>query len=294
MKDYKEVADDVFQRSEKIIADNRRKEKKIMKVGSMTACFCLIALLGVGIWQSRLLFNIVPDRDEDVVMSGVSNTANIKSDEAAAGNSHSASDVVTQITRSVEPGSVQTGDTRSDVWLTAEELGMVKPEGAFSAALGVPTFISYQGGFYGFVDTDGTDSPHFAPSEGENLLFNTHYTHGVYLVENHPDWIAIHINGMEVYEKIFEVTFEVDETTYAIAYSPVMNADYGLGDIVLKTEDFTVYEAVKLQGEPAQTKEYIVDILPLLRRERPNLFDGSDSESGDDYADRWQLALPLK
>lgn len=294
MKNYKEVADYVFQRSEKIIADNRRKENKIMKVSSMTVGFCLVVLIGVGIWQSRLLFNIAPDRDEDVVMSGVSNNANIKSDEAAAGNSHSGSDVVTQITRSVEPSFVQTGDTRSDVWLTAEELGMVKPEGTFSTALNISTFISYQGDFYGFVDRDGMDSLRFAPSEGEKLLFNTHYTHDVYLVKDHPDWIAIHINGMEVYEKIFEVTFQVGETTYAIACSPVMNADYGLGDVVLKTEDFTVYEAVKLQGEPAQTKEYIVDILPLLQRERPNLFDGSNLESGDDYADQWQLALPLE
>lgn len=294
MKDYKEVADDVFQRSEKIVADNRRKKNKIMKVSSITAGFCLIALLCVGIWQSRLISNMAPGRDGDVVMDGVSDTANIKSDEATGGNSHSGSDVAAQIPQSVEPGFVQTRDTRSDVWLTAEELGMVNPEGTFSAALNVPTFISYQGDFYGLVDTDGMDSSRFAPSEGENLLFNTHYTHEVYLVEDHPDWIAIHINGMEVYEKIFEVTFEVGETTYAIAYSPVMNADYGLGDVVLKTEDFTVYEAVKLQGEPAQTKEYIVDILPLLLREHPNFYDGSNLEAGGDYADQWQLALPLE
>lgn len=294
MKDYKEVADDVFRRSEKIIADNRKRKNKIIKVGSMTSCFCLIALLGVGVWQSGLLSNMASVRDGDVVMDGVSNTANIKSDEAAEGNSHSGSDVVTQIPQPVEPGFVQAGDTRADTWLTAEELGMVKPEGTFSAALIVPIFISYQGGFYGFVDTDRMDSPHFAPSEGESLLFNTNYTHNVYLVEDHPDWVAIHINGMEVYEKIFEVTFEVGETTYAIAYSPVMNADYGLGDVVLETEDYTIYEAVKLQGEPAQTTEYIVDILPLLQRKRPNFFDGSNLETGGDYADQWQLALPLE
>lgn len=228
------------------------------------------------------------------MMDSVSNTTDMKSDEAAGENSHSASDIVIQTPQTVEPGFVQAGDTRAEMWLTAEELGMVKPEGIFSAALAVPTFISYQGGFYGVVDTDRMDSPRFALSEGERLLFNLYYTHNVYLVEDHPDWIAIHINGMEVYEKIFEVTFEVDETTYAIAYSPVMNVGYGLGDIVLETGDYTVYEAVKLQGEPARTKEYIVDILPLLRRERPNFFDGSTLESGGDYAEQWQLALPLE
>ena len=73
-----------------------------------------------------------------------------------------------------------------------------------------------------------------------------------------------------------------------------MNADYRLGSVVLETEDYIVYEAVKIQGEPAQTKEYIVDILPILQRERPNLFDGSDLKPDGDYAEQWQLALPLE
>lgn len=279
MKNYKEVADDVFQRSEKIIADNHRRKNKIMKICSITACFCLTVLLGIGAWQSRMLSNMAPGRGGDDVMEG---------------NSYSKSVDVTQTSQPVETDPVPAADTRAETWLTAEELGMVTPEGTFSAALDVPTFISYQGGFYGLVVTDQIDSHRFAPSEGESLLFNANYTHNVYLVEDHPDWIAIHINGMEVYGKIFDVTFEVDETIYAIAFSPVMNADYSLGDIVLETEDYTIYEAVKLQGEPAQTKEYIVDILPLLQRELPNLFDGSDLEQDGDYADQWQLALPLE
>lgn len=293
MKNYKEVADDVFQRSEKIIADNRKRKNKIMKVGSMTACFCLIALLGVGVWQSGVLSNMAPGRAGDIVMGGVSNTTDIKSNETTGENFHYASNAVTQTPQTVEPNYVQAGDTRAELWLTAEELGMAKPEGTFSAAFMVPIFVSYQGGFYGLVDTDRMDNPRFAPYEGERSLFNTHYTHNVYLVEDHPDWIAIHVNGMEIYEKFFEVNFEVDETTYAIACSPMMNADYGLGGVVLETEDYTIYEAVKLQGEPAQTKEYIVDILPLLQRELPNFFDGSDLEPDGDYADQWQLALPL-
>lgn len=294
MKDYREVADDVFQRSEKIIADNRRRKNKIMKAGSMTVCFCLIALLGVGVWQSGVLSNMAPSRVGNVAMDNVSNTADIKSDETIGGYSHSGSGDVTQTPQPVEPDPTQAVDTRAEKWLTAEELGTITPEGTVIGGLSVPTFISYRGSFYGIVDTDRMDSPRFSLFEGESLLFNTHYTHNVYLVEDHPDWIAIHINGMEVYEKIFDVTFEVDETAYAIAYSPVMNADYGLGDIVLETEDYTIYEAVKLQGEPAQTKEYIVNILPLLQRELPNFFGGSDLELGGDYAEQWQLALPME
>lgn len=187
----------------------------------------------------------------------------------------------------------QAADTRAKAWYTAEELGLAKQQEAVVAGLCVPAFLSYRGGFYGTVDEHQLDSPRFAPLESEKLRFNTHYTHAVYLVEDHPNCIAIHINGLVVYEKLFDVTFEVDGTGYAIAYAPVMNADYGLGDVVLETEDYTVYEAVKLQGEAAQTREYIVDILPLLQRELPNFFDGSDLESDGDYGEQWQLALPL-
>ena len=49
-----------------------------------------------------------------------------------------------------------------------------------------------------------------------------------------------------------------------------------------------------IQGEPARCVEYIVDILPLLQRERPNLFDGSDLEPDGYYREQWQLALPLE
>ncbi len=51
---------------------------------------------------------------------------------------------------------------------------------------------------------------------------------------------------------------------------------------------------IGLQRRYAEYQEIleIVDILPTLQRERPNLFDGSDLEPGGDYADQWQLALP--
>lgn len=52
MKDYQEVADRVFQRSEEIIAENRRKKKARIKAGSLASCFCLAALLGFGAWRS--------------------------------------------------------------------------------------------------------------------------------------------------------------------------------------------------------------------------------------------------
>ena len=272
---FNDVDDDILERSE---VDTCGSEKRIgwLKWGAMAACFGLIFTLTM-----MTLPNILKEP------SGILPPPNSDLGVAVGGDDNQSS---TDQSQQVETG---TGDTRSETWLTAEELGITKSEGTFVGGLSIPAFISYRGGFYGSAGVNRIDSLRFAPSESEDLLFNTHYTHTVYLVEDHPNWIAIHINGMEVYEKIFDVTFAIDGTIYAIAYSPEMNADYALGGIVLETEDYTVYEAVRLQGEPAQAKEYIVDILPLLQREMPNFFDGSDLEPDGDYADQWQLALPL-
>ena len=53
MKDYKEVAERVFQRSEEILAENRRKKRARIRVGSL-AC-CLAVLLGFAVWQRGVL-----------------------------------------------------------------------------------------------------------------------------------------------------------------------------------------------------------------------------------------------
>lgn len=89
MKDYKEVAADVFQRSEIIIADNRRRNNNIRKAGSMTACFCLVILLGASAWQSGTFSSTAQDGAGNIVISGFFTAAGIKSDEAVKGNSHS-------------------------------------------------------------------------------------------------------------------------------------------------------------------------------------------------------------
>lgn len=51
MKNYKEVADEVFQRSEKVIAANRKRKQNIIKVCSAASVFCLAAVIGVGVWR---------------------------------------------------------------------------------------------------------------------------------------------------------------------------------------------------------------------------------------------------
>ena len=51
MKSYKEVAADVLQRSEIMIAERRKRRSAWLKAGSGAVCLVLIALLGFVIWQ---------------------------------------------------------------------------------------------------------------------------------------------------------------------------------------------------------------------------------------------------
>ena len=49
MKNYKEMADSVFQRSDEIIAENKRKRKNLIGITSAISCVCLVALIGFGL-----------------------------------------------------------------------------------------------------------------------------------------------------------------------------------------------------------------------------------------------------
>ena len=59
MKNYKEMADSVFKRSRKILAERARKKSFIQRVSATVFCCCLVVLLGVGVWKSGV-FNQPP------------------------------------------------------------------------------------------------------------------------------------------------------------------------------------------------------------------------------------------
>ena len=63
--------------------------------------------------------------------------------------------------------------------------------------------------------------------------------------------------------------------------------DYSYGEIIQENEDFTVYKAVNVQNGEVMESEYVINILPLLKRELPNFFDGDEN-----YGDAWWAAVP--
>ncbi len=65
MKNYKEMADSVFQRSDEIIAENKRKRKNLIGITSAISCVCLVALIGFGGVKSGLFGNVVRVKSRD-------------------------------------------------------------------------------------------------------------------------------------------------------------------------------------------------------------------------------------
>ncbi len=52
MKDYKDVAEDVFRRSAEKIEQNKLRRKKRIEIGVSAACWAAVAAVGVGVWTT--------------------------------------------------------------------------------------------------------------------------------------------------------------------------------------------------------------------------------------------------
>lgn len=127
-------------------------------------------------------------------------------------------------------------------------------------------------------DTNSLEQIRYAITT-ENVIYNPKawpnptYEYTVYLVENHMDCIALLINGyFTIYQKQFDVTFELNGITYGIVYETVDSDHCTLGETLLSNNSFTVYEAVFYLGEPNEHTAYVVDLLPKLKTDGYSLF----------------------
>lgn len=68
MKNYDELTNDLLERRDRYVADQKKKRKRVMGVATSLCCFCLVALLGFGMWQSDLFKPMPP-----TVIDGSSN-----------------------------------------------------------------------------------------------------------------------------------------------------------------------------------------------------------------------------
>lgn len=261
MKSYNEMAECVLERRNQYNAARTAARKKIQKFTAGAICCCLVTVLGVGVMRDNTPPIIpAPDHPEAPVQTGIN--------DLQAGPS--------PYKEMAAPEAI--------TWQTADEI--LESENSGYMGVMVPSFLSWKGGFYG--NTEITPADRFASTDDE-IWFNPGYRYTAYQVKDRPDCIAICINGgMQVYQKVFEVTFELDGIVYGIQYSPASNADRIAGEVVLPGEDFTVCASVNSSDNSICKGEYLIDILPLLRQNWPNLFGGDEN-----YAEAWQIALPL-
>lgn len=55
MKSYDEVTNNLLERRDHYVAEQKRKRNRIIKTSASLCCCCLVALMGIGVWQSGML-----------------------------------------------------------------------------------------------------------------------------------------------------------------------------------------------------------------------------------------------
>lgn len=234
--------------------------------GAVASCLCLAA---VGVWHS----NITPSPAAGEQTSSADMPDNTT-------NSHIDSDIGNE-------GNIgNMGNADTTVWLSADEL--LRPaENDTQMGVAVPIFVAYQGAIYGGTGEEHNKNSQYAISETE-VIFNKNYSYPAYQVRNVSDSVAIIINGrLTTYQKLFEINAVVDGTPYKVVHPMGFGSGYSYGEIIQENEDFTIYQAIKTQSGEVTESEYVINILPLLKRELPNLFGGDEN-----YGDAWWVAIP--
>lgn len=268
MKSYEEVAKSVFEKSEKYFVQRWRRLRQIKIAVSTLSCICLTAVI---ITAAVLGGNL--------------------SEYPAGANGQPAGNV----------------DVPDYVWQTPEEIIGDNTPSVNEAA---NYYIVYNGALYECSSDSETDS-HFSEKGRYYALTGRYaYSHGVgfpcevYAVKDEPDLIMIEKDYVLFeYTKIMDCNFEVDGEKFEIACSLTLNDDYGYGDMVLQTEDFTVYETVQVWNSvylESKPKAYLINIYPVLVRKDPNLYKDLVPNYPDYppeniyFLSAWWLALPCE
>ena len=72
MKNYDELTNDLLERRDRYVADQKKKRKRVMGIATALCCFCLVALLGFGMWQGGMFNTTPPDQTlEDALYPGI-------------------------------------------------------------------------------------------------------------------------------------------------------------------------------------------------------------------------------
>ena len=266
MKTYNEMAESVFERRKKYIAERRMAMNKMKKTTATVACCCLVAVLSIGVWHGNIGTPTLPppinEQLNNVDMPNNTTDTNI------------------------EPNIGNEGKADTTIWLSADEV-LKSAENGTQMGVSVPLLIAYKGTIYGCPTEEYNENSQYALLEnGVTLRKNSSCP--AYQVKDIYDNVAIVLNGkLETYQKLFEVTAVIDGNPYRVVQPMMSGIDYSYGEIIQENEDFTVYQAINAQSGEVMESEYVINILPLLKRELPNFFDGDEN-----YGDAWWVVVP--
>ena len=60
MKNYDELTNDLLERRDRYVSDQKRKRKNVMRIATSFCCVCLVALLGFGVLQGGMFGSTPP------------------------------------------------------------------------------------------------------------------------------------------------------------------------------------------------------------------------------------------
>lgn len=82
MKNYDEMAQNVFARIKEYEIGQKNKKRLIKRVAMPVCCLCLAALLGIGLWQGDFFNTTPPKTANDAMYPGIKDTFDVSKGEA--------------------------------------------------------------------------------------------------------------------------------------------------------------------------------------------------------------------
>ncbi len=168
MKNYNQMANDVFHRIEEHEVIRQNRKKVIKRIITPVCCFCLAALLGIGLWQGDLFNNKPPVKLEDSVNIGEKDYI-------------SPEDIYSSKKEQVNENSYEANDESFDV------IGLVKVNGINYVQCSTNTKVYTPDKYLGNAsDYEGTYQTNFSDIAG-----------GLYMTKEDPNVLMVEIKRGE-------------------------------------------------------------------------------------------------